>query len=45
MSKYVIAAAAIVVAGSVVFGFSVKLAILALVVLFVAEMTVILKRK
>ncbi|HEY2534107.1 MAG TPA: hypothetical protein VGJ20_40325 [Xanthobacteraceae bacterium] len=45
MSKYVIAAAAIVLAGSVVFGFSVKLAISAFVVMFVVALVMILKRK
>jgi hypothetical protein len=45
MSKYVIAAAAIVLGASVVLGFSVKLAILALAVMFVAALVAIFKRR
>jgi hypothetical protein len=45
VSKYVIAAAAIVLGTSVVFGFSVKLAILALAVMFVAALVAIFKRR
>jgi hypothetical protein len=45
MTKYIIAAAVIVLVGSVMFGFSVKVAVLALVVMFVAAVAAILKRK
>jgi hypothetical protein len=45
MSKYVIASAAVVLFVSVATGFSVRLAVSALVVMFVAALVAIFKRK
>jgi hypothetical protein len=45
MAKYIIGAAAAVLVASAVFGFSVRLAVLALVVMFIAALVAVFKRQ